>query len=183
MISLRNLQIIGQLRNLRNLTWFWVWLQVFPIYRWSFETWSSQIAGIFIIARGTHLQHSIHQKHLIRPNKHVFYESWSLTIISVQIFGLISSCLRHGELRVALDKKSTQECATNATLPEGSIAWSAFYFLLIKIFVIMLSVRLIATIGNITLYPIMQPGIWYMAELNSAHLKFHFERKVKMWLR
>ena len=41
--------------------------------------------------------------------------------ISGQIFGLISSFLSNGQLRVVLDGKSSQEYPVNAGVPQGSI--------------------------------------------------------------
>ena len=40
--------------------------------------------------------------------------------ISCQIFGLISSFLSNRQLRIVLDKKSSQEYAVNAGVPQGS---------------------------------------------------------------
>ena len=55
----------------------------------------------------------------------VFFTNLSQEI-SGQIFGLISSFLRNRQLRVILDRKSSQEYPVNAGVPQGSISPTLF---------------------------------------------------------
>ena len=89
--------------------------------------------------------------------------------ISGQIFGLISSFLSNRQLRVVLDRNSSQDYLVNAGVPQGSILGPTLFLLYINDFPDDVICNIVIYADNTTLYSKCDQvfGMWQQLELIS----------------